>query len=108
MPKATRKTTTKTTLPVKPNDYGAMVDHLEGHIGVMKHMARYLLCDLEHYFNDSRGEVDEHGNITLNFRVENIDATVWMISELWTRIANLDEMLLDFNKSSAEQDEMAA
>lgn len=102
------KRPSKKTLPVAPNDFIAIVDHLEGHIGVMKHMARYLLCDLEHYFNYNRGEVDEHGNITLNFRVENIDATVWMISELWTRIANLDEMLLDFNNASAEQDEMAA
>lgn len=97
----------KKPLPVKPNDYGAMVDYLEGHIGVMKHMAHYLVADLEFDFDHNRGEVDEHGNITLRFRVENIDATVWMIGELWCRLTNLDRTLQDFAGASAKHEKAA-
>lgn len=69
------------------------IDDVYGEVAAITHALSFLVTDLEFAFDSKRGERDGNGGITLKFTDDGTDATIWLVSEIWIRTANLKERL---------------
>jgi len=57
------------------------------------HLTAFLMTDLEGGLDEKRARRVEGDTITLSFDRDNIDATLWLMSEVWGRARDIEELL---------------
>jgi len=83
------------TIDPETNDLKAWVEDTWSDVLGVRRKAYLLMDDIESQLDDRRGKVaaDDHA-ITLCFQREGIDVTKWLVGQVWSDIAGIEEKML--------------
>lgn len=59
-----------------------------------------LMCDLEVSLDENRARSIDGETVTLMFQKRSLDVTLWLVSQAWSKAADLEELLDDLQSDA--------